>query len=98
MAKSIIQTDKTRCYICGKNAYADYWGLDEHHVYSGANRKKSERYGLKVYLCHNSCHLYGVHKNAELNRQLRADVQRKAMEHYGWTTEEFIKLFGKNYI
>ena len=98
MAKSIIQTDKTYCYICGKNAYADYWGLDEHHVYSGANRKKSERYGLKVYLCHNSCHLYGVHKNAELNRQLRADVQRKAMEHYGWTTEEFIKLFGKNYI
>ena len=39
MAKSIIQTDKTRCYICGKNAHADYWGLDEHHVYSGANRK-----------------------------------------------------------
>lgn len=98
MAKSIIQTDETRCYICGKNAQADYWGLDEHHVFSGANRKKSERYGLKVYLCHNSCHLYGVHKNAELTRQLRADVQKKAMEHYGWTTQDFIKIFGKNYI
>ena len=98
MAKSIIQPEKTRCYICGKNAHADYWDLDEHHVFSGANRKKSERYGLKVYLCHNSCHLYGVHKNAELNRRLRADVQKKAMEYYGWTTEDFIKLFGKNYI
>lgn len=98
MAKSIIQTDKTRCYFCGRNAYADYWGIDEHHVFSGANRKKSERYGLKVYLCHNSCHLNGVHKNAELNRWLRADVQKKAMKHYGWTTEDFIKLFGKNYI
>ena len=98
MAKSIIQTDKTRCYICGKNAHADYWGLDEHHVFSGANRKKSERYGLKVYICHTSCHLYGVHKNAELNRQLRADAQKKAMEHYGWTTQDFIKIFGKNYI
>lgn len=98
MAISIIQTDKTRCYICGKNANADYWGLDEHHVFSGANRKKSERYGLKVYLCHTSCHLYGVHKNAKLNRQLRANVQKKAMEHFGWTTEDFIKIFGKNYI
>ena len=95
--KSIIQANKDRCYICGKNASADYWGLDEHHVFSGANRKKSEKYGLKVYLCHHSCHLYGVHKDAELNRELRAKVQKIAMEHYGWTTEEFIKIFGKNY-
>ena len=32
MAKSIIQTDKSKCYLCGRNAHADYFGLDEHHV------------------------------------------------------------------
>ena len=98
MAKSIIQADKTKCYICGKNAYADIFGLDEHHCFGGANRKISEKYGLKVYICHTSCHLYGVHKNAELNRKLQADVQKKAMKHYNWTTEQFINIFGKNYI
>ena len=85
---------KTRCYICGRRDEA----LDEHHVYGGyANRKISEKYGLTVYLCHNKCHLNGVHRDGTLNRMLQAKVQRKAMKHYGWTTEEFIKIFGQNY-
>lgn len=96
--KSIIQTDRDRCYICGKNASADYFGLDEHHVYFGADRKTSERYGLKVYLCHDSCHLNGVHKDAKLNRQLQAEVQEKAMAHYGWSIDDFRERFGKNYL
>lgn len=98
MAKSIIQEDKTRCYLCGRNANADYFGLDEHHVFFGPNRKASEKYGLKVYLCHDSCHLNGVHKNAKLNRSLQADVQVKAMEHYGWDMETWRSLFGRNFL
>ena len=97
IAKSIIQPEKDRCYLCGGNG--GYFGLDEHHVFNGtANRKLSEKYGLKVYLCHDSCHLNGVHHNAELNNQLKAKVQEKAMKHYGWSTEEFIKIFGRNYL
>ena len=97
--KSIIQTDKDHCYICGKNKYADYFGLDRHHVYFGtANRKKSEQYGLTVYLCHNECHLHGVHSDTELCRALQAKVQRIAMEHYGWTVEQFIEIFGRTFI
>ena len=98
MAKSIIQYNKDKCFICGKNASADYFGLDEHHVFFGQNRKASEKYGLKVYLCHDSCHLNGVHQDAKLNRALQRKVQEKAMEHYGWDMETWRSLFGRNYL
>ena len=97
MAKSIIQESRERCYICGESG--GYWGLDEHHVFGGfANKKISEKYGLKVYICHDKCHLNGVHKDAQLNQALKAKVQKIAMRHYGWTTGQFIRIFGKNYI
>ena len=96
--KSIIQEDREHCFICGRNARADYWGLDEHHVYGGSNRKMSEKYGLKVYICHERCHLNGVHKDADLNRQVQAIVQKRAMQYYGWDTETFIRIFRKNYL
>ena len=94
--KSIIQKDREHCFVCGENG--GYWGLDRHHVFFGANRNKSEKYGLVVYLCHDECHLNGVHKNAQTDRAVKKVVQQRAMQHYGWTTEEFIKIFGKNYI
>lgn len=94
--KSIIQKDDTKCFICGKNG--GYWGLDVHHVYFGALRKKSDKYGLTVRLCHDTCHLNGVHKNADLNRKLQAFVQKKAMAHYGWDIETFRREFYKSYL
>ena len=94
--KSIIQSDRSYCYICGKNA--NFEPLDEHHVYAGANRKLSEQYGLKVYLHHYTCHLGGVHKHGDMANKLKADVQTKAMQYYGWTKQDFIDIFGKNYL
>lgn len=100
MAKSIIQADRDHCFLCGGNG--GYWGLDEHHVFFGfANKKLSEKYGLKVYLCHESCHETGekaVHNNAEVDRSLKAKVQKIAMRHYGWSIEDFIRIIGRNYI
>jgi hypothetical protein len=99
MAKSIIQEDRTHCFICGMNASLE--PLDEHHVFFGANRKNSEKYGLKVYIHHNKCHIFGkdsVHKNAEVDRVLKSIVQKRAMRHYGWSVEDFRKIFGRNYI
>lgn len=96
--KSVIQPERTQCFICGKNAHADYWGLDEHHVYGGPNRKLSEQYGLKVYLCHHACHLNGVHKSAELNNALKAKVQEMAMSYYKWSIDDFRIIFGKSYL
>lgn len=97
--KSILQDDKSRCYLCGGNGCGD--PLDKHHVFNGAMRNKSEKYGLTVYLHHSKCHIFGkdsVHGNANINRKLQADAQRKAMQHYGWTEDDFRKLFYKNYL
>lgn len=99
MAKSIIQEDRTHCFICGMNTNLE--PLDEHHVFGAANKRKSEKYGLKVYIHHSKCHIFGknsVHKNAEVDRALKAIAQKIAMRHYGWTIEQFREIFGKNYI
>lgn len=97
--ESIIQKDRSHCFICGMNTNLE--PLDCHHVYGASNRKNSEKYGLKVYIHHNKCHIFeknSVHQNAEVNRALQAMVQKRAMRHYGWTIEDFRKIFGKNYI
>ncbi len=97
--KSIIQEDKSHCFICGMNTNLE--PLDEHHVFFGINRKNSEKYGLKVYIHHNKCHIFGkdsVHQNAKVDKALKAMVQKIAMRHYGWTIEKFIKIFGKSYL
>ena len=70
MAKSIMEDPKNRaCWACG--AYAP----EEHHVFYGvANRKKSEKYGLKVHLCsrHHRDNLDGVHgQNKKLDQKLK---------------------------
>lgn len=97
--KSIIQADRNRCYLCGRIRSAGN-PLDEHHVYFGPNRTISERYGLKVYICAVTCHNFGpesVHMNAQRCRELQAEVQKTAMDYYGWTTRDFIGVIGKNY-
>jgi hypothetical protein len=91
--------EERKCFLCGRNGYSD--PLDRHHLFGGPNRKKSEKYGLVVDLCHNQCHIFGpkaVHANASTMRTLRAYGQRKAMVENGWTTEDFIREFGKNYL
>lgn len=95
-APSILQTDLTRCWRCKRTDKK----LDWHEVYGGANRAKSKRYGLWVVLCHDTCHegRNGVHQNANEGRYLKEIAQREAMRRYGWSTEEFIQRFGKNYL
>lgn len=88
------------CWLCGKNGCGD--PLDKHHIFGGvAYRKKSERYGLTVWLCHDSCHENGpeaVHRNAETRQRLQEYGQRKAMEENNWTVEDFVREFGKNHL
>lgn len=93
-APSILQDDLSCCFMCGHSDMK----LDRHEVYHGSNRQKSKALGLWVMLCHDSCHLYGVHRYAVLDKRLKKESQRKAMEHYGWTTEDFIKIIGRNYL
>ena len=100
MKKSIMQTDMSRCYLCGGRA--EYYDpLDEHHVFEGALKTKSEKYGLLVRLHHNKCHIFGdeaIHRNAKNNRALKAKAQKTAMEHYNLSVDEWISIFYKNFI
>lgn len=87
------------CWLCGESGHRD--PLDRHHIFGGSNRKKSEKYGLVVDLCHNKCHIFGkeaVHQNAATMQKLHEYGQRMAMDEQGWTVEEFRRVFGKSYI
>lgn len=88
------------CFLCKRNGNGDR--LERHHIFGGvANRPLSEKYGLVVYLCGERCHRngeYSVHRNKEVMQYLHKYGQRKCMEEQGWTTEEFVSVFGKNYL
>ena len=97
MAKSIMHDGK-ECYLCGANGTCD--ALHWHHIFGGPNRKHSERFGLKVRLCGQQCHENGqeaVHKNRQIDLALKAAGQR-AFERIHGTREDFMKIFGKNYL
>lgn len=81
------------CYICSR-----YTNLEEHHAFQGANRKICDRFPrMKFYLCP-ECHrgTHGVHgrDGHKLNLKLKQEAQR----NFEGTKEEFIKLFGRNYL
>lgn len=91
--KSILTTDK-KCFRCGTRA-----NLHKHHVFGGyGNRSLSEQYGLWVYLCaeHHNMGNDSVHQNKERDIELKQKAQRKFEEAH--TREEFMKVFGKNYL
>ena len=91
--KSIINSEK-RCYICDSYGY-----VEEHHIFYGtANRKLSERHGLKVYLCYNHHRdtVSGVHFNKDLYMRLKKIGQQYYEKQH--SREEFIREFGKNYL
>ena len=75
-------------------------GAHRHEVFFGANRQKSIKYGLVVFLTpemHNMSNK-GVHFNREFDLQLKRIGQVAAMERYGWTVDEFRKIFGKSFL
>lgn len=94
MAKSILQNRK-ESFLSGAT-----YNLEEHHIFFGtANRKISEKYGLKVWLTTEEHRgTYGVHGKYGklLDKQLKKVAQKKFEETH--TREEFIKLIGKNYL
>ena len=68
---------------------------------AGRTGGKSEQLGLVVDLCHGSCHIFGeraAHRCRETAQALHEYGQRLAMEKMGWSTEEFVREFGRNYL
>ena len=90
--KSIIQSEK-ECLFTKSTI-----GLEEHHIYGGANRKLSERYGLKVWLTHDfhNERPYGAHHNRGTDLYLKRLGQKAFMARY--PELDFVKIFGRNYL
>jgi hypothetical protein len=91
--------EERTCWLCGRNGADD--PLDVHHIFGGANRKLSDKFGLTVYLCHERCHIFGpeaAHRSGETAERLHRYGQEKAMREQGWNREQFRMVFGKNYL
>ena len=89
----VTEDEYEQCYICKR-----YGQIEWHHVFGGANRINSTKYGLVVPLCHN-CHNeppIGVHFNKGQRLRLQAKTQRifESIESH----EKFMKEFGRDYI
>lgn len=91
--ESVIQKNK-ECYFCGNTQR-----LECHHIYPGNNRKASEHYGMKVWLCnkHHTGSNISVHHCTEMMLTLKIIGQRKFEEIYG-DRDEFRRVFGRSYI
>lgn len=92
MPESILSNER-RCYVCGSTE-----NLHKHHIFFGANRKWSEKYGCWVYLCaaHHNMSNKGVHNDRMLDLKLKAECQRAFEKDH--TREEFMRIFTKQWL
>ena len=91
---SIIQNEK-RCIVCGSTQ-----NIHIHEVFFGKNRKTSIEDGMVVYLCgrHHNLSDEGVHFNHELDLKLKKTAEKRWIEYYGKSIDDFIKRYYKNYL
>lgn len=93
---SIMQQSRY-CYLCEKEGRIIEHGLEEHHIFGGPMRNKSEEYGLKVWLCipHHRTGRDAVHRNADIRKKLQAEAEQEFDRKYSERT--FFQVFGKHY-
>ena len=75
-------------------------GSHRHECIFGKNRQKSIDDGLVVFLTpelHNMSNK-GVHFNKEFRDMMQQEAQRRWMEYYNKSIDDFIKRYGKNYL
>lgn len=77
------------CEICHK------WGaLETHHVFGSSFRKKSGQYGAVVHICR-ECHDDIHHRHPAKYKWLKRQWRDRLMAENEWTTEDFIREFGR---
>ncbi len=101
MSRSILQNKADgECLLCRiLGPEEGCWPLEEHHVMFGRRfRKKSEHYGLKVYIgvAHHRIGENAVHQNEEVNDILKQLAQIQFEKKY--SHELWMKEFGINYL
>ena len=96
---SIFQKkDDTRCFICMLEGRGIQRAVHWHHIFGAANRKWSEKYGLKVRLClyHHTGSNKAVHMNEEANYCLKKIGQY--MFELVYPHLDFFSIFRSNYL
>jgi hypothetical protein len=92
---SILTDDLEHCIICGKAP------INKHEIFYGSNRHNSIKWGLVIPLCtaeHHVGNAIGIHADKELDRIWKKKGQLAYMKHYNKNIDEFISVFGKNYL
>lgn len=85
-----------KCWLCGKVG-----AVERHHIFGGSNRDKSERDGLVVLLCGDTCHRNGpraAHQCAGTALEIKKYGERKWMYEHEASTDDFRREYGKNYL
>ena len=68
--------------------------LEKHHILGGANRSKSEQYGLFIFINNEQHQRYHTDKEAILH--LKREGQRAFEENYPELS--FLQIFGRSYL
>lgn len=90
---SVFTDDMDHCYFTGTAQ------VERHHIFGGANRKNSEKYGFIVPL-RPDIHPNGVYagQSAKLiDVKLKTMAQEYFEREYG-TRDDFRRIFGKSYL
>lgn len=90
---SVFTDDMDHCYFTGTAP------VERHHIFGGANRKNSEKYGFIVPL-RPDIHPNGVYagQSAKLiDVKLKTMAQEYFEREYG-TRDDFRHIFGKSYL
>ena len=85
---SIITENLDKCFICGAKKE------ELHEVFEGKNRQMSMKYGLVIPICRK------CHKSIPNNKTLREKIHKVGQKAFKnrYKNENFIKIFGKNYL
>lgn len=87
---SILTNNLNCCIICGKPKE------HLHEVFFGRNRQNSMKYNCVIPLC-NNCHTE-MHKNKEWQDYWHKKGQKRFMEYYHKSIEQFDDIFKRNYL
>lgn len=87
---SIFTDNLNICMFCGMKA------TDLNEIFRGRNRRNSMKYGAVIPLCRR-CHCK-ITDNYNLEIKWKIKGQEKIMNYYNMNIEEFINIFGRNYL
>lgn len=85
-SKSLFNSEDGKCYACGLETYTA-----RHEIFDGANRRTSKAVGMWICVCP------GCHSEIHRDQENMHKAGQALFEHYH-SHEDFIALFGKNYL